>query len=167
MYTYKWNSETVMENRSQVQHLKETEQISVLKSLHQDGSYLRDCKQYLPPRGKKGGEGGLQFNHRAATDTLLSQIWHKINGHVTCLIFNKGGCSLPLRNEQVFKPQIWCIRGADKNIAWYSDQAALEPLGLRQSSALQHTEIFWGRKPWLVESIKQHRQGKEKGILPL
>lgn len=82
-----------------------------------------------------------------------SQIWHQINCHVTCVIFNKGGCSLPLRNKQVFEPQIWCIRGADKDISWYSDQAALEPLCVRQRGPLQHTQrFFWGKKPWLADA---------------
>ena len=88
---------------------------------------IGNCKQYLPPREKRGG---LPFNHQAATDALLSQIWHQINCHVTCLTFNKGGCSLQLRNKQVFKPQLWCIRGADKSVFWYSDQEALEPLSV-------------------------------------
>lgn len=102
---------------------------------------IGDCKQYLPPSEKRGG---LPFNHQAATDALLSQIWHQINCHVTCLIFNKGDCSLPLRNKQVFKTQIQCTRGADKRVSWYSDQAALEHLSVRQRGALQHTQRFSG-----------------------
>lgn len=96
--------------------------------------------------------GGLPFKHQAATDAMVSQIWHHINCHVTCLIFNKGGCSLPLRNKQAFKPQIWCIQEVNKYVSWYSDQAALEPLSIRQRCTAAQPEIFWGRKPWLVDA---------------
>lgn len=70
---------------------------------------------------------------------------------LTC-IFNKGGCSLSLWNKQVFKPQIQCIWGADECflIFWPSSSWAFWCQAERCDAV--HLEIFWGRKPWLVDA---------------
>lgn len=111
------------------------------KSLHQDESYHRSARKICLQDKKMG---------RASTE---QQETHLASNWLPCSPFNKGGCSLPRRNKQTTNTM--------HKRGW---RAFLAPLTKQQVSLLlsgKHPEIFWDRKPWLVDTPDQVTKSQE------